>query len=114
MSRVEHDNDVGQWRVVNPRVRKLPPNPHFGPVPASYLRATATPSETTQTDSECAQESKIDKSLRFRLLASDQRSFFTGSATADLQVAHIINTIRKNERRKSFVVSTFFYLVRKI
>ncbi|CAA7269622.1 unnamed protein product [Cyclocybe aegerita] len=46
------------------------------------------------------QEHKI---LRYRLLACDQRSFLTGSRRVDMQAAHIINTVREDDRRKANV-----------
>ncbi|KAK2464039.1 hypothetical protein APHAL10511_003983 [Amanita phalloides] len=103
MSLLGFANDAQQVRVFIPPVKKLPPNPHIGHGSAALLRALAPPSETAGTDSEWSHESPEDKSLRHRLLACDQRSFFTGSASADLQAAHIINAVRMNPERKKLV-----------
>ncbi|KAF8337664.1 hypothetical protein F5887DRAFT_984264 [Amanita rubescens] len=104
MSLLGFDDDAQQFRVFISPVKKLPPNPHIGPGSDAILRALAPPSETTRSDSEWSPESPEDKSLRHRLLACDQRSFFTGSASADLQAAHIINPVRRDPERKRLVV----------
>ena len=108
MSFLRFDDDAQQVRMFIPPVKKLPPNPHIGPGSDALLRALAPPSETAGTDSEYTPESPEDKNLRHRLLACDQRSFFTGSASADLQAAHIINPVRRNPERKKLVVSLLF------
>ncbi len=108
MSLLEFDDDAQQFRVFIPPVKKLPPNPHIGRGSDALLRALAPPSETAGTDSEWSPEPPEDKSLRHRLLACDQRSFLTGSASADLQAAHIINAVRRNPERKKLVVSLLF------
>jgi len=106
MSRVEFDVDAHQYLVKLPRVQKLPPNPLIGPAHEAWARARArTPSDISETDSEVPTERRKDKSIRYLLLACDQRSFLTGSAVADLKVAHILNTVRNNETRKNDVVS---------
>ena len=101
-------DDAQQVRVFIPPVKKLPPNPHIGRGSDALLRALAPPSETAGTDSEWPPESPEDKSLRHRLLACDQRSFFTGSASADLQAAYIISAVRRNPERNILVVSLLF------
>ena len=101
-------DDAQQVRVFIPPVKKLPPNPHIGCASDALLRALAPPSETAGTDSEWSPESSEDKGLRHRLLACDQRSFFTGSASADLQAAHIINAVHRNPERKKQVASRGF------
>jgi len=86
-----------QWRVTIPASKKLPPIPNPpGVVPPS----------TAGGDSQSShREPKNSKILRYRLLACDQRSFLTGSRRVDMQAAHIISTIRKDDRRKANVVS---------
>ncbi len=106
MSLLGFDDDA---RVFIPPVKRLPPNPHMvGRGSDAILRALAPPSETAGTDSEWSPESLEDKCLRHRLLACDQRSFLTGSASADLQAAHIINPVRRDPERKRLVVSLLF------
>lgn len=99
---IQLNTDTQQYHVVIPRYKKLPPNPHIKDGPVAIDRALAPPSET---DSELSPESQEDKYLRYRLLVIDQRSFFTGSAAADLQAAHMINPVRRNAERKLRVVS---------
>ncbi|TFK51156.1 hypothetical protein OE88DRAFT_1808633 [Heliocybe sulcata] len=109
MSRIVFERDAQQYRVGLPRLRKLPPNPHIYDAPtakdAALARANAPPSESAQADSELPTESTSLKRLRHRLLAHDQRSFLTGSAVPDLQVAHILNAVRRNSVRKQGVES---------
>lgn len=105
MARIALDNDTQQLRAFIPSVKKLPPNPHIGRPFDAVLRGLAPPSETTGADSECSPEPLEEKGLRHQLLVCDQRSFFTGSASADLQAAHIINAVRRNPERKKLVVS---------
>jgi len=105
MSFIKFDTDTQQQRVAIPPSKRLPPNPHIGDGPVALGRALTSPSETDEANSEWCPEGQIDKSLRYRLLASDQRSFFTGSAACDLQAAHIINAVRINTERKWQVVS---------
>jgi hypothetical protein len=102
MSFLEFDGETRQYHVKLPPVRKLPPNPLIGPAEDAWARALALPSET---DSELPPESRSDKTIRQLLLASDQRSFLTGSAVADLRAARLINTVRNNATRKMDVVS---------
>ncbi|KAJ3501797.1 hypothetical protein NLJ89_g9180 [Agrocybe chaxingu] len=75
----------------------MPPNPHIraGPADDVLARALAPPSETAETDSELSPEVPALKELQQKFLVCDQRSFLTGSASADLQAAHIINAARK-------------------
>ncbi|KIM41710.1 hypothetical protein M413DRAFT_27302 [Hebeloma cylindrosporum] len=84
-----------QWRVSIPASKKLPPLPNpFGLVPPS----------TAGGDSEASHlEPEDSKILRYELLNCDQRSFLTGSRRADMQAAHIINTVRKDNQRKAVV-----------
>jgi hypothetical protein len=105
MSCLEFDGEAHQYRVKLPPVRKLPPNPLIGPAEDAWARALALPSDTSQTDSELPPEFRSDKTIRQLLLASDQRSFLTGSAVADLRAARLINTVRNNSTRKMDVVS---------
>ncbi|KAF5370995.1 hypothetical protein D9615_010021 [Tricholomella constricta] len=100
MSLSAFDDDSQQLRVFIPPVKKLPPNPHIGSASEALIRALAPPTETEYTDSEANPEPPEEKSLRHRLLACDQRSFVTGSASADLQAARVINAVRKNPERK--------------
>ncbi|KAF8816779.1 hypothetical protein BYT27DRAFT_7206940 [Phlegmacium glaucopus] len=74
-----------QWRVTIPASKKLPPvpNPWTGDNSQSSHR-----------------EPKNSKILRYHLLACDQRSFLTGSRRVDMQAAHIIDTVRRDNRRK--------------
>jgi len=81
MSLLRFDRDANQFRVFLPTVKNLPPNPHF---------ALQHPSETADTESELTPYPPEDQ---YGLLACDQRSFVTGSASADLQASHIINSI---------------------
>ncbi|KAF8972732.1 hypothetical protein BDZ97DRAFT_1782429 [Flammula alnicola] len=99
MSLIQLDADTRQYRVVIPSCKRLPPNPHIGG-PDALSCALVPPSETADTNSEWSPESRADKGLRHMLLANDQRSFFTGSAAADLQAAHIITAVRRNAERK--------------
>ena len=86
-----------QWRVTIPACKKLPPIPN----PSGLV-----PSSTAGSDSQSShREPKDSKILLYRLLACDQRSFLTGSCRVDMQAAHIINTVRKDDRRKANVVS---------
>ena len=90
-----------QWRITIPASKKLPlvPNPP-GLVPPS----------TAGGDSESShREPKDSKILRYRLLTCDQRSFLTGSRRVDMQAAHLINTVRKDDQRKTNVVSATDY-----
>ncbi|KAG6376552.1 hypothetical protein JVT61DRAFT_1526 [Boletus reticuloceps] len=96
MSFVALDEDSNQLRVLNHPVKKLPPNPHIARGTEPLQRALAAPSETTDVDRERFIEPREDKSLRHRLIAYDQMSFFTGSASADLQAARLVNTVRSN------------------
>lgn len=110
MSFIELNTDAQQYRVVIPRCKSLPPNPHIGDGLETVdraLQASHTPPSETG-DSELTPESRDDKRLRNHLLAIDQRSFFTGSAAADLQAAHMISPIRRNVERKHQVVSLTF------
>jgi len=108
MSLVVFDNDARQYRVVIPAVQKLPPNPHISGSDA-LTRAFAPPSETaSNVDSESPPEPRLEKILRHLLLACDQLSFSTGSASADLQVAHVVNAVSQNPDRKKRVVSVAF------
>ena len=101
------DDDASQFRVVIPAVKKLPPNPHISS--DALTRALAPPSETaSNVDSESPPEPRLEKTLRHLLLACDQLSFFTGSASADLQAAHVVNAVRQNPDRKRRVVSVAF------
>lgn len=86
-----------QWRVTIPDFKKLLPVPNSpGLVPPS----------TGGGDSQSSHcEPKDSKILPYRLLACDQRSFLTGSHRVDMQAAYIINTVRKDNRRKAKVVS---------
>ncbi|KAF8436284.1 hypothetical protein L210DRAFT_3549265 [Boletus edulis BED1] len=103
MSFVTLDEDSNQLRVFIPLVKKLPPNPHIARGTEPLQRALAAPSETTDVDRERFIEPREDKSLRHRLIAYDQMSFFTGSASADLQAARLIKTVRSNTARKKEV-----------
>jgi hypothetical protein len=86
-----------QWRVTIPASKKLSPVPN----PPGLV-----PPSTAGSDSQSSHhEPKDSKILRYRLLACDQRSFLTGSRRVDMQAAYIINTIRKDNRRKRNVVS---------
>ena len=108
MSLVVFDDDARQYRIVIPAVKKLPPNPHISGSGA-LTRALAPPSETaSNVDSESPPEPRREKTLRHLLLACDQLSFFTGSASADLQAAHVVNAVRQNPDRKRRVVSVAF------
>jgi len=87
-----------QWRVTIPVCKKLPLIPNFPP--------GLVPPSTAGSDSQSShREPKNSKILRYRLLACDQRSFLTGSRRVDMQAAHIINTVRKDDQRKANVVS---------
>ena len=86
-----------QWRVTIPAPTKLPPIPS----PTGLA-----PPSTAGGDSESSHhESNESKILRYRILTCDQRSFLTGSRRVDMQAAHIINTVRKDDQRKANVVS---------
>ena len=86
-----------QWRVTIPAPTKLPPIPN---------QPGLAPPSTEGGDSESShREPKESKILRYRLLTCDQRSFLTGSRRVDMQAAHIINTVRKDDQRKANVVS---------
>ena len=111
MSYIRFHTNFQQNRVEIPSCKRLPPNPHIGGGLEAIRRATAPPSQTTGTDSECPPESRDDKALRYRLIATDQRSFLTGSAAADLQAAHIINAVCLKTERKEQVVSDAIMLL---
>ncbi|THU88775.1 hypothetical protein K435DRAFT_969348 [Dendrothele bispora CBS 962.96] len=85
MSKVENE------RIVIPSpADKLPPNPLLlGREPTS-VAASSQRSSIASVDIP-----KEDKTLRNKLLKTDQRSFLTGVVSVDLQPAHILNTIRK-------------------
>ena len=114
MSLSAFDGDAQQFRVFIPPVKKLLPNPHIGRAYETLIRALAPPTETEYVDSEVNPEPPEEKSLRHRLLACDQRSFVTGSASADLQAARVINAVRKNPERKRQVVSRPFFVVFRV
>ncbi len=82
--------------------QKVPPNPHF---------ALQHPSETANTESELSPYPPEDKSLQYQLLACDQPSFVTGSASADLQASHIIKVVNTNHLRKQELVSIFVLIM---
>lgn len=116
MSYIRLNEESQQYRVVIRSVNKLPPNPHIGPtsqVKDTINRALNPPSTVDETESQ-PWESKRQKGFRQRLIACDQRSFFTGAPVADLQVAYLINTIRNNQDRKAHVVSHYVHFIRNL
>lgn len=83
-----------QWRVTIPAPKKF------------HSFSNLVPPSTAGGESQSSlREPKNNKVLRYRLLACDQRSFLTGSRRVDMQAAHIINTVRVDDRRKTIVVS---------
>ncbi|KAJ3481693.1 hypothetical protein NLJ89_g12190 [Agrocybe chaxingu] len=85
-----------QWRVTIPASKELPSIPNLAP--------GRVPPSTTGGDSQSShREPKNSKILRYRLLTCDQRSFLTGSRRVDMQAAHIISTVREDDRRKKNV-----------
>jgi hypothetical protein len=73
------------------------------------LPMLAPPSESLDEDNEWHCEPINLKGLRKNLLAEDQRSFFAGSAVADLQAAHVLNAVRGDTERKAHIVSVSSY-----
>jgi hypothetical protein len=102
MTEVRFDDTHKQDRVILPRLKKLPPNPHI----AGHIRLAPSSEASSVNSSQVSRfETKADKSLRYDLLTADQRCFLTGSASASLRACHIIITVRKDGPRKIKVVS---------
>ncbi|THU94452.1 hypothetical protein K435DRAFT_966838 [Dendrothele bispora CBS 962.96] len=91
MSKVVLPEGKADERIVLPSpADKLPPNPLLlGREPTSAA-ASSQRSSIASVDIP-----KEDKTLRNKLLKTDQWSFLTGVVSVDLQPAHILNTIRK-------------------
>ncbi|THU88780.1 hypothetical protein K435DRAFT_865931 [Dendrothele bispora CBS 962.96] len=84
------ESEAGEQIVIPSPADKLPPNPLLlGREPTS-VAASSQRSSIASVDIP-----KEDKTLRNKLLKTDQRSFLTGVVSVDLQAAHILNTIRK-------------------
>ncbi|KAF9483676.1 hypothetical protein BDN70DRAFT_990208 [Pholiota conissans] len=88
-----------QLRVFIPKSKRLPPNPHLSDIWQDAMVRALAPPPSGKTSSE-SRESRINTKLWYKLLAYDQRSFFTGSSVADLEVAHIFAPLRKDKAKK--------------
>ncbi|KAJ7452105.1 hypothetical protein B0H11DRAFT_2246062 [Mycena galericulata] len=73
--------------------KQIPPNPHSIQNPPVYQPETVAPSSAASS----ATTTKTQKLLRNRLLRLGQFCAVTGSATASLQVCHILNTVRRQK-----------------
>jgi len=74
---------------IAPAAKRLPPNPIF--LERTPGPNTLAPSNRSTLSS--VEPHREDKRFRNDLLVKDRRSFLTGSAHADLQGCHLINTI---------------------
>ena len=89
MSKLVEVNGITVVQIA-PAARRLPPNPIF--LERTPGPNTLAPSNRSTLSS--VEPHWVDKGFRNNLLVKDRRSFLTGSAHADLQGCHFINTIR--------------------